>query len=411
MRRFLLVITFGLLAGAGLIALIEQDPGLVVVSYGQTTLETSVWLALLLWLLLWWLMVQALRLLRGTFKLRGAFSGWLGGRKVRHAAALTNRGLISYIEGNWSRSRRQLLRAARYSQAPLLNYLMAARASFRLGDSESTQRYLGEAERIDSEARIALELTQAELQLSAGQNEQALATLVRARDNASRHPYVLELLATAHARLQDWRALQNLLPDLRKAAVLQGDRLRELELATWQGLLAADFAGEDNPVDVVSAVWAKVPRALVQEAPELRLRYVDRLIECQGWEKARRFIMTEVEREWDAALAQRLGRFPVDNPGKVLKTLRRWLESHPNDAGLRLTGARVALRMDDRALALQWLEQAWQEKPSPELCLELARLRESRGEVKAARKLIQQAAELAVGPLSPLPGEDENSKT
>jgi hypothetical protein len=118
MRRVLLVVVLGLLLGAGLMALIERDPGLVVISYGDTTVETSVWLALVLWLLVWGLLAFSLRLLRGAWTLRGSVSGWLGGRKARNASALTNRGLISFIEGNWSRSRRQLLRAARYSKAP-----------------------------------------------------------------------------------------------------------------------------------------------------------------------------------------------------------------------------------------------------------------------------------------------------
>lgn len=407
MRRVLIVIVVGLLLGAGLMALIERDPGLVVLSYGNTTIETSVWLALVLWLMLWWLLALAVRLLRGTWGLRGSLSGWLGGRKARNASALTNRGLISYIEGNWSRSRRQLLRAARYSKAPLLNYLMAARASFRLGDSENMQRYLGEAERVESDARIALELTQAELQLSAGHNEQALATLVRARDNASRHPYVLELLATAHARLEDWSALQELLPELRKAAVLDETRMRELELSTWQGLLRARCCNEDDPVGQVTRLWAKIPRPLVQEAPVLRERYADCLIQHQGWEKAQRFIVDAVERDWDSGLASRLGQFPVNQPQKLLKTVRRWLDAHPSDPRLLLVAARVALQAGDTAAASEWLEAALAKQPDPVVCLELARLREADGEVKAARRLTQQAAELAVGPLPVLVAPDQ----
>ncbi|MEE4202283.1 MAG: heme biosynthesis HemY N-terminal domain-containing protein [Halieaceae bacterium] len=399
MRRVLLVVVLGLLLGAGLMALIERDPGLVVISYGDTTVETSVWLALVLWLLVWGLLAFSLRLLRGAWTLRGSVSGWLGGRKARNASALTNRGLISFIEGNWSRSRRQLLRAARYSKAPLLNYLMAARASFRLGDNESMQRYLGEAERVESDARIALELTQAELQLNAGHNEQALATLVRARDNASRHPYVLELLATAHARLEDWSALQALLPELRKAAVLEETRMRDLELSTWRGLLRAHCRNDEDPVDEVTRLWAKIPRALAQESPMLRECYVDCLIQHQGWEKAQRFIVNAVEREWDSGLASRLGQFPVNHPQKLLKAVRRWLESHPSDARLLLVAARVALQAGEKPAAIEWLETALARQPDPVVCLELARLREADGEVKAARRLTQQAAELAVGPL------------
>jgi len=213
MRRFVTLAILGLLLGAGLVTLIEQDPGYVFVSVGDITVETSIWFALLLWLLAWAVLVLVFRVLGRLLRTRRAFSGWLGGRKTRNAAALTNRGLINFIEGHWERARKQLLRAARYSEAPLINHLIAAQASYRMGDHDETRRQLGMAESVEAGAGIALELTQAELQLSDGRYEQALATLVRARKNANKHPYVLELLARAHRQLGDWQSLRDLLPE------------------------------------------------------------------------------------------------------------------------------------------------------------------------------------------------------
>ena len=408
MRRLLLIIVLGLIAGAGLMALVEHDPGLVIVSYGDTTIETSVWLAVALWLILWWLLAMALRVVRGTWALRHSVSGWVGGRKTRHAAVLTNRGLISYIEGNWARSRRQLLRAARYSQAPLLNYLMAARASFRLGDGDNMQRYLGEAEGVESDARIALELTQAELQLNAGHNEQALATLVRARDNASRHPYVLELLTTAYTRLEDWSALQSLMPDLKKVDVLGAERLQELELATWVGILRASGHDAHGSADQLSKVWSKIPKPLAQDSAELRRSYVQGLIIHEAWDTTEKFIVSELERSWDGELAGLLGSFPVARPEKLLKVVKRWLEQRDNDAVLLLSAARVALQAGEESAALDWLEQSHKAQPDPVVCMELARLREARGEIKAARRLVQQAAEQLVGPLPDWRGQAQD---
>jgi uncharacterized protein HemY len=57
------------------------------------------------------------------------------------------------------------------------------------------------------------------------------------------------------------------------------------------------------------------------------------------------------------------------------------------------------LQAGEKSAAIEWLEAALARQPDPVVCLELARLREADGEVKAARRLTQQAAELAVGPL------------
>ena len=74
------------------------------------------------------------------------------------------------------------------------------------------------------------------------QYEQALATLVRARRNAGRHPYVLDLLCKAYRGLGDWQALSDLLPELRKYKVMPEDELAGLESEVQVRLLQASAA-------------------------------------------------------------------------------------------------------------------------------------------------------------------------
>ena len=197
MRKMLLLALLALFAGIGVVALIETDPGYVLVSYGNYTLESSLWVGLVLLALFTGLVYLLLRLLRRLLSSNRSLMNWLGGRRAQVSQRLTSRGLINVIEGNWTRARRQLLRGAVNNDAPLLNYLMAARASYELGEPDKMREYLGLAEASDSEAGIAVELTQAEMKLGSGQYEQALATLVRARRNAGRHPHVLDLLCQA----------------------------------------------------------------------------------------------------------------------------------------------------------------------------------------------------------------------
>ena len=111
MRRLFLYAVVGLLLGAGLVALIEQDPGYIFVSWRDTTIETSLWFGLLLALLLWLVLAVLLRFVGNVLRSRLRFMDWLGNRKSRNATALSNRGLINFVEGNWEQSRKQLLRA------------------------------------------------------------------------------------------------------------------------------------------------------------------------------------------------------------------------------------------------------------------------------------------------------------
>lgn len=404
MRRLVILAIVGLLLGAGLVALIEQDPGYVFISVGTITVETSVWFALLLWLLAWWLIALVLRLLSRLLRTRRVLSGWLGGRKARNAAALTNRGLINFIEGHWERARKQLLRAARYSEAPLVNHLIAAQASYRLGDIDEARRQLGIAETVESGAGIALELTQAELQLSSGRYEQALATLVRARSNASKHPYVLELLARAHRQLGDWQSLRELLPELRKRGLMDAPGLDGLEFQVWSELLQGVCTTTGGDAAELEKLWQSIPTAQ-RDSDALRHRYLRCLIRLEATTKAERLLIEMLEKHWSPTLVSLVGSFPPANTKKLLKAIHRWLELHGNEPALLLAAARVALYAEQWTQAGSWLTEAHAAEPTPENCMELARWHNSQGDRVAAEKLYRQAAALCVPvlPATPLP--------
>ena len=163
MRKILTYSLIGLFLGVGIVALIEIDPGYVLIAYASYTVETSLWVATLVLALFTGLVYLIIRLWRKFWGSKRFYDGWRGSRKAKQGARLTNRGLINFIEGNWSKSRKQLLRGAKGNEAPLLNYLMAARASYQLNEADKMREYLGVAESSEADAGIAVELTQAEM--------------------------------------------------------------------------------------------------------------------------------------------------------------------------------------------------------------------------------------------------------
>ena len=91
MARFSLYLVCGLVLGAVLVNAISQDPGYLLVTWGDWQLETSVWLALsalLLSLVLLWFILRALRT---TLKVPRALRRWLGLRSARGAARAGSR--------------------------------------------------------------------------------------------------------------------------------------------------------------------------------------------------------------------------------------------------------------------------------------------------------------------------------
>ena len=348
MRKIFVLVLIALLAGVAVVALIETDPGYVLVAYGNYTLESSVWVGLLLLLLFTGLAYVSLRLIRKLLSGQSSLVSWMGSRRSRQAARQTTQGLISFIEGNWLKSRRQLLRGVKGNDAPLLNYLTAARASYRLNDLDKMREYLGAAEDSEAQAGIAIELTQAEMKLHAGQYEQALATLVRARRNAGKHPYVLDLLRQAYLGLNDWSNLADLLPELKKHKVLSNEKILNLERTIYSRLLRESASvSSANAVEGLSGQWQKTPAHLRKDGG-LGQTYVSLLIEHGGSDAAGKVILRFLKKEWDSKFVRLYGLLDGSSPAKQLTQAESWLAA--NTAWVRLLTPSLLMMAETCAL-------------------------------------------------------------
>jgi HemY protein len=357
MRKLFVLILIALLLGVGIVAVIETDPGYVLLSYGSYTLETSLWIGVLLLLVFTLLIYGVVRLTRKIFSGQSSLISWLGSRKARQSSRLTSRGLISFIEGNWSKARQQLLRGARHNETPLLNYLMAARASYALNEPEKMREYLSAAEASDSEAGIAVELTQAELKLAAGQYEQALATLVRARRNAGRHPHVLDLMCRAYEGLEDWKSLSELLPELKKYQLMPEAELQQR--------------------------WKMLPADLKRDVTLLKF-YVEMLIEKGEHASAEKVLTRALKQDWDSELARLFGLVKGANASRQLVLAEVWLSGHEGDPLLMLTLGRLSARNKLWGKARDYFESSYKLRRSPEVCAELGRLLAALGEIRSS---------------------------
>ncbi len=89
MRKLFAIALVALLLGVGIVAVIETDPGYVLVSYANYTLEASLWVGLLLLLLLVLSLYLLLQLAYWVVRGRRSLASWLGTRKARNALRLS----------------------------------------------------------------------------------------------------------------------------------------------------------------------------------------------------------------------------------------------------------------------------------------------------------------------------------
>lgn len=404
MGSLFVIALFALLAGVGIVALIETEPGYLLIAYGGYTVETSFWVGIVMITTILLLLYIILRFLHRLISSPASVLNWAGERRLRQSARLTTRGLISFVEGNWARSRKQMLRGARYSESPLLNYLTAARSSYRLQESESMNRYLAQAADSDPEASIAVDITQAELQMYAAQYESALATLERAAKSPGKYPAVLPLLCKAHDALGDVESMAALLPDLRKYQVEGPVELDLLEARVHHDLLEQAAVTEDSAL--LQARWKKCPSAL-RDKEEMQLHYLNSLLACGETDLVDKEILRRLKRVWQPALVRFYGRIPREGAQRQLVVAEGWLKQRPDDAELLLCLGRLAMSERQWAKARDYLERSHARQASEEACLELGRLLTAVGEHSAATEAFSAGTQLRSAPLPELPQPDD----
>lgn len=378
--------------------LVVRDPGYVLVAYDQMALETSLWFAVLLLIGVYFvvrLIVFAfVRFAAG----RGNLGSWNRERKFKNARQQRVRGLLLMAEGDWPEARRLLVNSAPRVNSPLINYLNAARAAHEMGDADGRDELLRQAHESTPGARFAVALTQAQLQMSAHQWEQCLATLLQLKSEAPRHPQVLTMLANCYEELEDWQALIDLLPSMKKGKVLEADSLANLQQRAWsRRLLITDADLPD--------VWKQVPKELKREST-LVVSYARVLMAKGEVAEAEAVVRTALEQSWQTDLVQLYGEIVSSDVERQLVVAEGWLKGRPNDAALLLTLGRICLMNHLWAKAREYLEASLRLRRTPEVYGELGRLCSALGDAERGSEYLGQSLPM----LPDLPMPDRRSQ-
>ena len=390
MKLGLLVIV-ALIVSAFAASFLLADPGYVVVHFRGYLIEMSVPVLMALFILTIvaaWMIVKLFRAPRKLGEAAGRY------RTSRAGQRLT-RGVIEVAEGNFAKGERLLGRAADVSDAPLLNYLQAARAAHLLGQDERRDRWLRQAYENLPEAANAVLLTQAELQLDQAQYEPALATLRQIEENSPNHSHALALLGRLYYRLEDWSHLSQILPKLRKYGRLDDATLTKWSLRVHQEHLESAADGE-----TVMIVWKKIPKDQRKDLGLLETYYRS-LIRTGMHDKAEKDLATDLRREWRPELVRLFGIVNGSDAPRQLKKAENWLKSHGDDADLLLAAARLCLRNELWGKARSYLETVISIRPTPEAYQEFGRLLNQLGEGDAAADAYRVGLSLVAR--SPLP--------
>lgn len=406
MKRTLFLLLALLAAGAGIGLMALRDPGYVLVSWGLTSLEMSLWLAALLWLLSVAASLLAIDLLLRVLGLADWWRRFVSLRRHSRSQQAFEEGSVRLERGDWKRAERLLALAAKLSPRPLPAWLAAARAAARGQAWDRAEQYLVLAE--EQGNRLAVGLARARLLLAAGRWEQAAVTLAQLQQRFGNDAGVLRLRVEALTRLARWGELADLLPTLQARGLADDSQFAALEKRANREVLGwiAQTAGRSDRSHLARRLreyWQALPRRLRQD-DELLAAYAGELLRAGADDEVEALLAGALEKQWSNAGIEVYGRTRSTRPEQALARAEAWKAAHPSNPGLMLALGRLCLQNHRWVDARHYFEAALALRKSPEAYAELIRLLTQLDDREAGRYLVESLGQInARLPELPLP--------
>lgn len=390
MRLWGIVIVLILATVAGI--LMSRDPGYSLFAYGNTTVEMPLWLSII------FICGLVIALTTGLFILTSIFGGfhkipyWWSKRRKDAARLQTYRGLLELSEGRWKKAERYLIKGAALSDTPYINYLSAAKAAEESGFAKKRDDYLQLALKANKDSDVAISLTEAKLQLKRGELQQSVETLERLLKKKPKHNKILRLLSTLYPTQENWEAMYDIMPLLKKQNVLSEIEIAKLEEKTYNALFPKYAAKGLKPL---MQFWQHAPKT-IQQNPLFVFQYARSLYSLNAHEEAQAIIESTLKKNWDDSLIRIYGLVQGRHPKHQLEFAEQFLSRHFDNPWLLQCLGRLCVINQLWGKARDYLEQSLSLKPEPETYAELGQLMDRLGMKEKRDEYFKKGLLLAV---------------
>jgi len=308
----------------------------------------------------------------GIFKAYRKFREWLAGSTLRAVTKNANQASLALIEGDWHKAEAGMLKAAKHAEYPLHFYITAAKAAQEMGLLDRRDNYIHLASKVDPEAKLAVGLVQAELQIKQGQYDQSLATLQELQRNAPHNIILLKLLSKVFAHKEEWKEIIKLIPLLRKYSVLAPEDITTLEVKAYGSILRTEAKKAPKQATFID-FWDALPKNVKQNHSIIQ-DYARLLLELGAENEAEQVIRNSLKKEWDVNLVELYGLTLSSDVAKQISTAESWLKAHDSEPALLLSLSRLCLAHKLWGKARSYLEASLALESNPDAYAELGRL-------------------------------------
>ena len=363
------------------------DPGYLLIAFGSTTFETSLF-ALLVAVTVLYLVIKLILI---VFHWINPWHLIRFGRNYKEhlrakSRSKTIEGLLYFTRGSWESSYNLLKKGMKDPDASVVNYLAAAYAAYQQGNKEAWMNCLETAKNKYPAARSTINSLKAQLLFKSNQLEQCVAVLQQMKTSSLNDASLLQLLKDVYLKLNDWEQLENLLPALEKNSVVDGLEAEQIRVRIFMENLyrissrRVDFSDVEISAQLEKA-WKKGTASYKQDEKIVK-HYADILFKLDQKEQAGKAIEVALNKNWSDELIKRYGELDFGTPHQQLLIAESWIQKRPGNARLLVALGRLAMRNELWGKAREYFDTSIEISSTAEAHGELARLLKFLGEEK-----------------------------
>jgi HemY protein len=361
--KHILILVFACIVAVTLGMVLKHYPGVMVVTFSGWRVDLPLWLAVAVLALAYVAVHYFFKILGGITHSASSISHFFARVQSRRAKALSQKGFVALAKGDHRQAERYLMKGAKNSAFPWLNYLCAANAAAKLGQAQKQAQYLQKAKESLPEEEVAFQIAAAQSALDEGNYDKALDILRALPKSMAKHPKILLLYQAVYFKLKMWEALADLIPTLKSQHILAPKDREALEHQVWRALLLK--AQHEHSFTQVEAVWTHMP-AHCQKAHDIIEVYVAQLLHYRKPVEAEKIIKDALDSTWDESLIKQYGLLQHPTPKKCLQQCEKWLKKHPGSSGLLLSLGRLSQAQQIYDHAQRYYEASLSLAPAPE---------------------------------------------
>jgi HemY protein len=368
----------------------RQSTGYAVIISAPYRIELSLNLLIFLVVLGYFAFYLAVRLVSTLVAIPERVRAYRTERLRARMRQSLNDALIAFFQGRYASAEKSAAAALAGDETKGVAAIIAARSAHELGRFNEREQFLdhakGDAPGLD-QARLT---TLADLLVSQGRHEEALAVLKDLSARDARNLRLLRLKLQAEHALRNWDDVLGTVAALVKLGGLGPDEAAAARRTAHLGNLnrkAQDAAA-------LTAYWKQLP-AEMRIDPAVAATAARYHLALGGNAEAQAILEQALEREWNPSLVALYGDAAGSDALPQIERAEKWLREHARDPSLLLALGKLCMRQELWGKAQSYIEASLALEPTHEGHMTLAALMEKLGKPQEAVAHFRRSAELA----------------